>query len=538
MAMATSCRLIAGVSALALGVALLPIGANGRTIYYPVRNGIRPTAQGQVGPWEKPYKAPGSAGSGTWTDLTASLPFTNGPAVQILLTDGTVLVDDFCTPHWYKLTPDKKGRYENGSWSSIAAMPSPYRPMYFASEILADGRLIIDGGEYNGDLSNNCLPGIKGGALYDPVSDSWTAASPPSSWGPVDDAPSVILPDGSYMLANCCTKQQAIASIDGTTVTWTNTGAGKADINLEEGWTQLPGGGVLTVDVTFNHGTNPNQVEIYNPGSGTWSVAGQTAQQLVNNGNDEIGPGVMRPDGNLIYFGAVGHNDIYHTSDGTWTAGPGFPQLHGQQYDCADAPAVLLPNGKVLVQASPGLFNPPSHFWEFTIDKAHANGTLVRVDDPAQAGNTTSAVSVFLDLPTGQVLWNDGQTLPAEVATYTPRGGPEEAWRPVVSSVSNSLKAGSSNNAVSGTNFNGFSQGAMYGDDAQMSTNWPIVRLRNAKTHDVCYARSHDFSTMGVWTTGTTNAAFDIPRSCEKGASSLQVVVNGVASPDVPVTLN
>ena len=43
---------------------------------------------------------------------------------------------------------------------------------------------------------------------------------------------------------------------------------------------------------------------------------------------------------------------------------------------------------------------------------------------------------------------------------------------------------------------------------------------------------------MGVWTTGKTSAEFDISKKCETGASSLQVIVNGIASAAVSVTLN
>ena len=64
------------------------------------------------------------------------------------------------------------------------------------------------------------------------------------------------------------------------------------------------------------------------------------------------------------------------------------------------------------------------------------------------------------------------------------------------------------------------------------------MRFKNNTTGDVCFARSYNFSTMGVWTSGTTNAVFDIPSSCEKGASTLQVVVNGIASAGTAVTLN
>ena len=108
----------------------------------------------------------------------------------------------------------------------------------------------------------------------------------------------------------------------------------------------------------------------------------------------------------------------------------------------------------------------------------------------------------------------------------------------MVSSVSNTLTVGSTANAISGTNFNGFTLGGYYGDDSQQATNYPLVRITNTSTGDVCFGRSYSFSTMGVWTTGTTNAEFDIPGACETGASTLQVIVNGIASKGVSVTLN
>jgi hypothetical protein len=43
---------------------------------------------------------------------------------------------------------------------------------------------------------------------------------------------------------------------------------------------------------------------------------------------------------------------------------------------------------------------------------------------------------------------------------------------------------------------------------------------------------------MGIWTTGSTSAEFDIPSSCKTGASTLQVIVNGIASAGTSVTLN
>ncbi len=190
----------------------------------------------------------------------------------------------------------------------------------------------------------------------------------------------------------------------------------------------------------------------------------------------------------------------------------------------------------MLVQASPPN-EAPSHFFEFSLNK---KGTmaLTQVDDPKAAPYTGSFEGTLLDLPSGQVIWNNSQTEPNEVAVYTPKGRPNSAWLPVVTSVSASLAVGSTGNPISGTNFNGFSLGGAFGDDTQQATNFPIVRITNNSSGDVCYARSYDFSTMGVFTTGTTNAEFDIPSSCETGASSLQVIVNGIASKGVSVTLS
>jgi hypothetical protein len=159
------------------------------------------------------------------------------------------------------------------------------------------------------------------------------------------------------------------------------------------------------------------------------------------------------------------------------------------------------------------------------------------VDDPKEAPETSSFESNLLVLPTGQVLWDNSQTTPNEVAVYTPKGKPKSGWLPRVSSVSATLTVGSTGNAISGTNFNGWDLGGAQGFTAQEATNFPLVRVTNKKSGDVCFARSYNFSSMGVWTQGTTNAEFDIPDVCEAGASTLQVIVNGIASKAVSVTL-
>jgi len=146
--------LTAGVSVLAVAaVAALATGASAKPIHYPYHAGAKPLDANRpmihVGPNEAPYIAPKKAKSGTWADISTKLPFTSGPWGEMLLTDGSVIILDYCTSpaQWYKLTPDKKGQYTDGAWSKIAAMPSGYSPLFSAQQVLTDGRVIINGGE-------------------------------------------------------------------------------------------------------------------------------------------------------------------------------------------------------------------------------------------------------------------------------------------------------------------------------------------------------------------------------------------------------
>src|SRR5215510_13050834 len=99
--------------------------------------------------------------------------------------------------------------------------------------------------------------------------------NPPAGWRTIGDAQSVVLANGTYMQANCCTRQTAL--LDAKTLTWTPTGAGKFDVNDEEGWTLLPDGKVLTVDAyVFQYDPAGTNSELYDPVTGTWSSAGST----------------------------------------------------------------------------------------------------------------------------------------------------------------------------------------------------------------------------------------------------------------------
>jgi hypothetical protein len=462
------------------------------------------------------------ASSAKWENLKNKPTFAPDTALQ--LTDGTVIVHEYETANWWRLTPDNTGSYVDGTWSEIAPMPSDYGPLYFGSAVLADGNVIVEGGEYNfGEGAETNL-----GAYYNSSTNTWTAVAAPAGWGSIGDSQSVVLPNGTFMLGNCGScdvateKEQAL--LDEATLTWTITGTGKADQNSEEGWTLLPSGDVLTVDMD-----NGTESEVYNPSTGSWSLAGSTVVSIVNKPCYEIGPAVLQPGGTVFATGADANTALYDTATGTWSAGPEMPNGDG----IVDGPAAPLPDGNVLISVAPisPCYANGAVFYEY-------NGTTYTAEPgPTEASELPTYVGRLLVLPTGQILYT--QAVGSKVAEiYQPVGTYQAAWQPTVTSVAATLTAGSTDNLIQGTQFNGLTQGAMYGDDAQMATNYPLVRIVNAASKNVVYCRTHNHSTMGVATGATVvSTEFDIPSTIETGASELFVVANGIPSKPVKVEI-
>ena len=482
--------------------------------------------------------------TGTWTPLTNQPSFlADGASNPVLLTDGTVLIQDAGFPDWWRLTPDSHGSYVNGTWSQIASLPSTYSPLYHSSAVLPDGRLIIEGGEYllNADQTALVPSWTAQGSIYDPTTNTWTPVAPPSFFGgfgpfpqTIGDAQSAVLPDGTYMQADCCTEDQAL--LNAKTLTWTPTGTGKFDINDEEGWNLLANGKLLTADAYVSaYDPNGTNSELYVPSTGTWSSAGSTQSQLwdsaaacggENVASFEVGPAVLRPDGTVFATGAnscgAGHTAVYNSYSKKWAVGPDFPN----GLDIADGPAALEPNGRVLMMASPGFGNTPSTFLEWD------GKQLTEIPGTPNAASDSSYFGNMLVLPTGQILLTDFSN---DVEIFTPgdRSAPLLS-HPLVTSTPLLLSRGRTY-SIAGYGFNGVSQAAAYGDDAQAATNYPLVRITNVKTGDVFYARTHDPSSMAVASHALVSTKFDVSPGQESGVSLLQVVANGVGSPPVPV---
>jgi len=235
-----------------------------------------------------------------------------GPAgtFPFLLTDGTVMVHDQggTAQNWWRLTPDNTGSYSCGTWTKLASIPNSfgYGPRYYASAVLADGRLAIAGGEYNlgGPRSE-----IAKGAIYLPTTNQWLPIRPPAGWTSIGDAQSAVLPNGQWMISNSQTQQQAL--FNENNLTFTPTGYGfKICTNGETGWTLLPDGSLFSVDDNISCGTSPSAERWVN---GTWFVAsskGNAPQQLFDSAS-ELGPQILMYDGTVLVIGATGLISIY-----------------------------------------------------------------------------------------------------------------------------------------------------------------------------------------------------------------------------------
>jgi hypothetical protein len=455
---------------------------------------------------------------GTWTPLVHQPTFS--ASTMLLLTDGSVMCQESGGVGWHKLAPDAHGSYINGAWTALA--PMHQTRLYYASAVLSDGRVIVCGGEYSdaGSETNT-------GEIYDPIADAWTVVTPPAGWTRIGDAASCLLPDGRLMIGDLDDTRTAI--YDPVAGAW-SAGPNKGDRSSEETWTLLPDQTVLTVQCS----NVPNAEKFVIPANG-WVSAGTLPVNLVEGSSIEIGPACLLPDGRVFCVGATNKTALYTmppvaNQPGTWSVGPEFPSINGQTIGAKDAPACLMPNGKVLLVGGPvdglsGDYLAPTYFFEFD------GASLVRISDPPNAGGPPFVGRMLL-LPTGQVLFAAGGHA---LHCYSPHGGPDGTWRPTITAAPAWLHGGMSY-TLHGRQLNGLSQAVAYGDDAAAATNYPIVRLRHLATGRITYCRTFDHSTMGVGTgTAVHSTNFDVPPGTPRGASELCVIANGISSPCMSV---
>jgi hypothetical protein len=447
--------------------------------------------------------------AGTWTALAHTAPGTVG--TMLLLTDGTVLAQQSdVSSAWCRLTPDTNGSYITGTWTTLAS--AHYTRLYYSSDVLRDGRVFVAGGEY-GSGSNTA-------EAYDPVANVWTTL--PATGQDFIDSTSKMVANGNILVA------PVFPSTYGGTIiflptsnTWSNGPTLFRGYDQDEaGWVKLPDDSILTIDP---YGTNS---ERYIPSQNQW-INDAIVPVSVYSTNDEEGAGVLLYTGKAFFVGGNTNTALYTpsgtTSPGTWTAGPGMPGGLG----APDAPAAVMVNGNVLCALGPAqVYSPPTYFYEYN----PGSNSFTATSSPGNPvlGSSYSDYPYdtrMLDLPDGTVLFSSGTS--AQLYEYRPTGSALAAGVPTITNV---IENADGSYLLTGTLLNGISEGAAYGDDVQMNSNYPIIRM-TASNGRVYFGRSFNWSSTGVMTgTNLVTTEFTVPAGLPVGTYSVVAVANGISS--------
>jgi hypothetical protein len=420
--------------------------------------------------------------------------------------------------HWVKLTPDAKGSYANGTWTTLAS--SAYARGGAQEHVLRDGRFFEAGGEflyvYPGCASNCAQPPsgsalFKNAEIYDPVANTWTIVA--SGLFDIGDTGSATLSDGRIF--DSTRVSSATQIYDPVANTWTAAASSPMGSGDENAWASLQNGGVLQV--------TPNGAAIYNPATNTWKVTGPlpsgftttlSTNQVVQFG--DVGGISLMFDGRVLAYG-FGKTAIYTpgptASDaGTWALGP--PMLGGNEAE--DEYTVTEPNGRVMVATYPFQGSPN------TLQEYDPVTNKMTAISPPPDPVGPYPVS-YLNLPNGQVMVTSG----SRDWLFTPNGAPSDSWRPTVTSV---VKNSGNTYTLTGTQLSGLINGGDEGDDMTMAENYPIVWLQDS-AGNVHYCRSFNFSTMMPQKgSAPQTCQFTTPAGLPAGTYNLFVSSAGVQS--------
>lgn len=448
---------------------------------------------------------------GNWTVVTATAPDYNMGGM-LLLSNGTVMCktsgDDTSGygKRWDLLTPDIHGSYINGSWSQLASMHDSR--LYFSSQVLKDGRVYIAGGEYGTGQSKS--------EVYNPLTDTWTQC--PATGYAYGDANSEIRPDGTVLQA--CEWNNISFIYNPQTNTYGGQAAMTGGVD-ESAWVKLPDNSVLFVNI----GTETS--ERYIPSTNQWIADGNLPVELYDAYGSETGAGFLLPDGRVFFIGATGFTAYYTPSGninpGTWVSGPIVPNYQGTP----DAAAAMMADGKILYAVSPvpipgNVFQAPTIFYEFD----YLTNRFIQIGAPGggTSVNEPCYVTSMVDLPDGSVLFAQQQENWSNIYyVYTPAGTPLPEGKPTITHI---IQTSCDSFMITGKLFNGISEGAAYGDDWQMASNYPIVRV--SEGGDVYYARTSNWNRTSVQTGNAPDTAlFVLPSGLPDTSFWLILSANG-----------
>jgi hypothetical protein len=355
------------------------------------------------------------------------------------------------------------------------------------------------------------------------------------------DDPSMLLPGSQILAGDLISRNTYLYNL--ATDAWVPSGNKVYnDPSDEEGWVKQADGTVLTYDLFQSIATGGSYAEKYTPDSGIWSdispsagTASGTIPQLSSSAlGYELGPLLRLQDGRVLAIGATQHTAFYTAGTNTWAAGPDISGLvsgNPTAFGGDDAPAAILPNGHVIFAADTGPahaapFQPPTQLFDFNPSTNAISPVSPAIPD-ANLPNEPAYPTRMLVLQNGQVLFSDSS---AQLWVYTPDGMPSPALRPVINNVAYN---GGGVFTMTGQQLTGQSAGAAYGDDDQMDTNYPIVRMTSS-TGTVYYARTTNWSSTGV-DGGTSPETVNFKLNPSLPAGNYSVIVSGAGIQSFPI---
>jgi Kelch motif protein len=374
--------------------------------------------------------------SSRWQPLTNQAPSgLNGVQIMIQATDGSILVQAYDGQTWMKLTPDDRGSYINGTWTTLASEPIPR--LYFASQIMPDGRLFVAGGEYSGPA---LLPNWSNtGEIYDPLANTWTPITP---YPNQPDCPYIFYVSGNTTSGNAqitgiypyttglfigegvfgsgIPNGATIVSVDSPsqiTISAAATQTATANFIALSSYFQLTGclgddpSTLLSSRKILVGDLANSSTYIYDPALNAWSPSGT---KVYPDSSDEEG-WARTSQGTIItydLFQSITTNgayaEKYNPKTGMWTgispsdgtAKGTIPQLSSPSLGYELGPAVRLQDGRIFVIGAnqyTAFYNPATNTWAAGPDTF---GTLNGIPSPFGADDAPGAI-----LPNGHVIY-------------------------------------------------------------------------------------------------------------------------------------
>jgi WD40 repeat protein len=243
-----------------------------------------------------------------------------------------------------------------GSWSQTGSMTTPR--IGHSMTLLPGGKVLVAGGETG--------PGVlvRSAELYDPATGAWVQTGSMRSAASVQTA--VLLANGKVLVAGGDGRGSGAELYDPATGSWTAT-RNMSTARLFNTATLLPNGKVLVAG-----GDDAGTAELYDPTTGAWTPTGRMQLARKSHFAVLLASGKVLVSGNFVgsLESELVPSELYDPDTGTWST---TGSMHVGRTN--SPPAVLLPNGKVLVAGSGNfdepldaaeLYDPTSGTWAVT----------------------------------------------------------------------------------------------------------------------------------------------------------------------------